>query len=399
MSITTIQRSNLKPFIKWPGGKTKELRIIFDHLPEKIETYYEPFIGGGATYLAMPSVIESFCINDLSSDLINLYRQIKNQQSNNFIALLKDLNKAWMNLDHTFIEYYEASLSSLFLDYRDNKKDLDEIKRQCASILNEKFIDAFSDYPNSWWLDKDWFQEELVKTVPKKLSTMKNNEKKKQAQLSIEDVKGNILTSLKQSFYAYMRHLLNYPEQYDLSTAQYTCVYYFIRNFCYSSMFRYNSSGKFNVPYGGMSYNKNNLSTKIQYISSPKLQSRLKETTIENLDFYEFMKTRQLNDNDFVFLDPPYDSDFSTYDQNAFAAKDQIRLSKYLIEEASCKWMVVIKNTDFIHSLYEGKPNVTVQYFGKKYGVSFMNRNERAVTHLIITNYDTPANNQPLIFS
>lgn len=32
--------------------------------------------------------------------------------------------------------------------------------------------------------------------------------------------------------------------------------FYFIREYCYGSMFRYNSKGEFNIPYGGMSYNK-----------------------------------------------------------------------------------------------------------------------------------------------
>ena len=49
--------------------------------------------------------------------------------------------------------------------------------------------------------------------------------------------------------------------------------------------------------------------------------------------------------------------------------------------------MLIIKNTDFIYSLYSNTPGIYIASFDKKYAVSFMNRNNRNVTHLIITNY------------
>lgn len=35
-----------KPFVKWAGGKEKELQVITPNLPNKIKDYYEPFVGG-----------------------------------------------------------------------------------------------------------------------------------------------------------------------------------------------------------------------------------------------------------------------------------------------------------------------------------------------------------------
>ena len=35
----------IKPFIKWPGGKSSELNIIHQHLPAQINNYIEPFLG------------------------------------------------------------------------------------------------------------------------------------------------------------------------------------------------------------------------------------------------------------------------------------------------------------------------------------------------------------------
>ena len=63
-----------------------------------------------------------------------------------------------------------------------------------------------------------------------------------------------------------------------------------------------------------------------------------------------------------------------------------IRLAHYLCEECKGKWLMIIKYTDFIYSLYN-KPNIYIQKFDKKYLVSFMNQNDKDVEHLIITNY------------
>ena len=72
--IDRIEVLKMKPFIKWAGGKEKELPIILENLPKKFERYIEPFVGGGAVYFALnkPNSI----INDKSDELINLYNFI-----------------------------------------------------------------------------------------------------------------------------------------------------------------------------------------------------------------------------------------------------------------------------------------------------------------------------------
>ena len=109
-------------------------------------------------------------------------------------------------------------------------------------------------------------------------------------------------------------------------------------------------------------------------------------TSIYNLDFEQFLRETKPTENDFVFLDPPYDSEFSTYAQNAFTREDQKRLANYMIKECKAKWMMIIKNTEFIYDLYN-KQGINIRTFNKEYVVSFMNRNDKKVTHLLITNY------------
>ena len=191
----------------------------------------------------------------------------------------------------------------------------------------------------------------------------------------------------------HFRHLYNNIEEFEISIPFATAIYFFIREFCYASMFRYNRQGKFNVPYGGISYNKKSIIKKTQYFVNEELVKQLKNTTIDNMDFEEFLKLYQPEKNDFIFLDPPYDTEFSTYAQNEFGKDDQIRLANYLINQCKASFMLIIKNTDFIRELYPAKQKTAndkslyVGKFDKKYVVSIQDRNDKDVEHLIITNY------------
>lgn len=176
---------------------------------------------------------------------------------------------------------------------------------------------------------------------------------------------------------------------YNKNQTQNSEYFYFIREYCYSSMFRYNSNGEFNVPYGGISYNRKNFQRKIDSIKSAELQKHFVNTDIYNLDFEDFLNKIKLTKNDFIFLDPPYDTDFSSYVNNSFDKADQERLANYLINNCPAKFMLVIKNTEFISNLYSNK-GLYIDSFDKTYMVSFKGRNNRNCEHLIITNYELP---------
>ena len=148
-------------------------------------------------------------------------------------------------------------------------------------------------------------------------------------------------------------------------------------------MFRYNKKGDFNVPYGGISYNRKNFGAKIDRLRDEELVEHLNKTIIKCMDFEDFLNEVQPTVGDFLFLDPPYDTDFSTYANNKFDKEDQQRLANYL-KNTKANFMLVIKNTDFIYSLYQG---FNIKSFNKKYMVSFQNRNDKKAEHLLITNY------------
>ena len=148
-------------------------------------------------------------------------------------------------------------------------------------------------------------------------------------------------------------------------------------------MFRYNSNGEFNVPYGGISYNRKDFRAKIDSIFSSETKSLFANVSISALDFEEFLLKHPLSEDDFMFLDPPYDTDFSDYEGKDFTREDQKRLANAL-GNTKAKFILIIKNTDFIYSLY--KDSFTILGFDKTYTYNVRSRNERNAEHLIITN-------------
>ncbi|MGN1280877.1 MAG: DNA adenine methylase [Succinivibrio sp.] len=66
---------NLKPFVKWVGGKTTSLDKLLELFPEKITTYVEPFVGSGAVFFSLN--FDRAIINDSNQELIYAYQTIK----------------------------------------------------------------------------------------------------------------------------------------------------------------------------------------------------------------------------------------------------------------------------------------------------------------------------------
>lgn len=66
----------MSPALKWAGGKKQLLDQIHAAIPSEYNTYYEPFIGGGAVLLGISPAKAR--INDINQQLINLYTQLKN---------------------------------------------------------------------------------------------------------------------------------------------------------------------------------------------------------------------------------------------------------------------------------------------------------------------------------
>jgi DNA adenine methylase len=367
--------------LKYPGGKEKELDVILQHAPTHFKRYFEPFVGGGAVYQAIDAT--QYFINDLSTQLVWFYQSIK-EQNPEFISLINKMESDWRILDDLvdkdiFIDTYKSYI----------KNDITE--KEFENYISKTIVNN-ADLFNNLGVHSDYgFKPIVGKVVFDKCKRLYKLEHKQH--LPEEDIEKNLVGAFKAAYYTYIRDVYN--NMADKSPSFQAAIYLFIRELCYSCMFRFSSSGDFNVPYGGISYNSRSFSTKLDLYESILLQEKMKDTTVCNMDYEKFLSQFDLCDTDFIFLDPPYDSAFSTYDTNVFDMTEQKRLADYLINKCKGKFMLVTKNTEFIKSLYEdgvvcaNGNKLKVSSYDKNYFVSFMNRNaeDKKVKHLMICNY------------
>jgi DNA adenine methylase len=368
--------SRLAPFLKWAGGKEQELKYILPALPVSWRNYYEPFVGGGAVFFSIQA--EHKFINDRSSELCSLYRVVA-QQDEDFFGSLDILLTGWQQL----ARIVEQEASRLLRIYQSDLMVSEAMQCQLRAFV-AAHSEMFEALARCFFeLDSGNFLDELERNLCGKVRRMKLLESKKWP-LPEQDVLDNFESAVKSAFYMHLRYLYN--QRYAMSAGMAAAIFFFVRENAYASMFRYNSRGSFNVPYGGISYNRKDLARKIQTMRSLALQDHLKHTVVDNLDFAEFLERHQPQQEDFIFLDPPYDSEFSTYARNEFTMQDQQRLARYLLEQCQAQFMLVIKNTPAIFELYN-TPRLKISSFDKTYLVSFQDRNIREAQHLLITNY------------
>jgi DNA adenine methylase len=259
----------LKPLVKWSGGKGDEIKQFEKYFPSEYDTYIEPFIGGGSVYFYLAP--KKSVISDVHSELIDFYQCIGDGKS-------KEIYDFMVNTPNDEETYYKV---------RD--------KMTISSILD--------------------------------------NAKR----------------------------------------------FYYQRKTCFRGMLRYNKEGKFNIPFGKyktINYNE---------VVNPDYEDLLKHTEILNTSF-EYIFEHYNDENNFMFLDPPYDSEFTDYGYCQFGKEQQKKLAQ-LFKETKIKCLMIIGKTKFIEELYK---DYIVDEYDKKYKFKlYAGRigSEINTKHLIIKNY------------
>ena len=170
-----------------------------------------------------------------------------------------------------------------------------------------------------------------------------------------------------EALYYKIRDMFNHKIESEYLEA---VVYFFINKTAYSGMIRYNAKGEYNVPFGRYK----NLNTKL---ITDKHYELLKRTEIYNYDYSEIFN--MAGNNDFIFLDPPYDCAY----RDGFGEDEHRRLANDFAN-LSCKSMLVIGKTALTEELY-GK--YIVEEYDKSYAVNIRNRFKADAKHIIVTNY------------
>lgn len=238
------------PVVKWVGGKRQLLDEIIPLLPKRINTYCEPFLGGGAVLFSIqPS---KAIVNDLNMDLITVYEVIRD----NVEELIESLKK-------------HENTSEYFYVIRD--------------------------------LDRDKANYQALSKIEKASRLI------------------------------------------------------YLNKTCFNGLFRVNSSGEFNSPFGH--YKNPNI------VNEPVLRAVSKYFNTSNITFYgeDFAETlSRVGKGGFVYLDPPYDpvsdtASFTGYNKGGFDRSEQIRLKHCCddLTQRGIKFLLSNSATEFIKELYQ----------------------------------------------
>jgi len=318
-----------KPFVKWAGGK-RQLIEKFEKrgfIPKNFNCYFEPMLGGGAMFfhIAQNYSPQECILSDVNLDLISVYRVIKNH-SEKFI------------------------------------KELSHIKREYKREKNqEDYYYGMREYFNILKLNKETFDI---------LTDLKNN-------LRMVDE----LDSLEKYF---ERLKVTGDERKIRKSA----LFIFLNKTCYNGLYRVNSKGEFNVPYGRYKnpgiFKKRNIR---------KVSKLLESVKILNKDFEKVVK--DVEENDFVYFDPPYiplteTADFTSYSEGGFDHEEQLRLAG-VVDKLSEKGAYVMESNSgskVTKDIYKGFEKLKVNTLKADRVISCKGDKRGPVEEVVITNYE-----------
>ena len=187
------------------------------------------------------------------------------------------------------------------------------------------------------------FNEELINVY----KTIKDN---------VEELIIDLKSHKNESDYFYNIRSLDRGNEYsNLSNIQKASRVIYLNKTCYNGLYRVNSSGEFNSPFG--KYKNPNIINEVTlravngYLNSNKIN-------ILNKDFEEVVIG--IKKGEFVYFDPPYDpvsksSNFTGYVQGGFDMQDQIRLRDLCekLNQKGVKFLLSNSATPFIEDLYK----------------------------------------------
>ena len=125
-----LQKSKVKPFLKWVGGKGQLLEQFQSLLPKKFNNYYEPFIGGGAVFFSLN--LDKAHINDINTTLTQTYIFIKED--------VEKVIKALKKLENEFLSKTQEERKSFYYEIRDkyNLLPQEDFKRSIYFLFFNK---------------------------------------------------------------------------------------------------------------------------------------------------------------------------------------------------------------------------------------------------------------------
>jgi DNA adenine methylase len=161
----------------------------------------------------------------------------------------------------------------------------------------------------------------------------------------------------------------------------------FLNRTCFNGMYRVNSRGGFNVPFGKYTNplicDENNLR---------KVSKALQNIDIEHKDYKAVLK--KAKKGDFIYFDPPYypvskTASFTSYTSETFLEKEQTELRNTFVElnKKGCFVMLSNSDTQFINNIYSDIKGVRITKVKAGRAINSDASKRGKITEVLITNY------------
>lgn len=192
----------------------------------------------------------------------------------------------------------------------------------------------------------------------------------------------------EEKYFYEVRGIDREKEKYlELSNIQRASRIIFLNKTCYNGLFRVNSSGEFNSPFGR--YKNPNIVNDVMirivgnYLSKNDIQ-------ILNTDYEKSLS--KIRKGAFVYFDPPYDpisdsSSFTGYTKNGFDRTEQERLKKVCdkLNDKGVKFLLSNSSTEFIRDLYKDYNIFSIK---AKRAINSKGNGRGETTEVLVKNYE-----------
>lgn len=204
----------------------------------------------------------------------------------------------------------------------------------------------------------------------------------------IRDKVDSLINSLKKHKYNKDYFLkVREKDPKKMSDVEIASRFIFLNRTGFNGMYRVNSQGKFNVPFGKYS---NPLICDSENLK--RTSEVLKGVKISHQDYKVVLK--KAKKGDFIYFDPPYypvskTASFVSYTADSFLDKEQIELRDTVLElnKRGCYVMLSNSDTPFINKIYSGFRSIRINKVEAGRAINSKGSGRGKISEVLITNY------------
>ena len=189
---------------------------------------------------------------------------------------------------------------------------------------------------------------------------------------------------VSKEYFLEIRNIDRTEEYSNLSNVERASRFIYLNRTCFNGMYRVNSKGEFNVPFGH--YKNPRILDENNLINCSHL---LQRTEIKQADFSEILK--KVKKGDFVYFDPPYvplseTSSFTSYTKDGFDIDMQFKLRDVCdeLDFMGVKFLLSNSDTKLVNELYENY-NIKKVFASRQINANADGRGK--ITEVLVRNY------------